>query len=533
MSGGVKRIEAKSEPRARAPLAKYVALTVFGAFIAYYGLLCFRHVGWGGDFQVYCAAVARLHVNLRNPLHEAMAVPGSQSTAYTVYLVAVAAVGRLLGASPYRTLEWAGLLNLLLFAGSTAFFFRRHSIHARWWLSAACFIFATLFLRWLHFGWSSETSLATFQYIQPYPSTVGWSLALFCFALMDDGTARVAAWRTIALGLLLAALLLTHVLTASWAIGILGLHALWLSTATRRWQPLARLTLALALALVLAAVWPYAPFFSQGSMVGTKEPSQFGGWPFHDFPNLYALGLPCFAYLIWRLRRHAFWLAGMLATLCVLLLFRQLGFTFGNRYAFFAAFFVQFAVAEVMPLGIFGLVGPLSELPVDRRWANLDRVACAALVGVVLVAWLPSPMFTQVRAQSGYGRLLSPAALLRLPSPEDEYYAQFASLQPFLARGDLVLTPITRSTFDLASVTGASVVLSPNALQVPDKVARQRDVARFFNRKSSAAERSAIVQRLTPTKLLLRKSDFALRGPLSAQFGPALYAGHDYALWQL
>src|SRR5690606_12103806 len=128
----------------------------------------------------------RLYRDYLHPAHEAMDAPGTQSPMYTAYLVVVAGLGRIFGATPYRALEVAGLLNCFVYAGALLYLCSRHSLHRRWWLSAACLLYATLFLRWLHFGWPSETSLTNFQFMQPFPSTAGWSLAFISFGLMED-----------------------------------------------------------------------------------------------------------------------------------------------------------------------------------------------------------------------------------------------------------------------------------------------------------------------------------------------------------
>src|SRR5690606_8591070 len=102
---------------------------------------------------------------------------------------------------------------------------------------------------------------------------------------------------------------------------------------------------ALAAALATASAWPYSPFFGQSSMSNVPEGSPFGAAPLADFPTAYALALPCFVYLAVRLRRHAFWLLALLATLAALQLWRHRGFTFGNRYSFFAASCAHFVIA--------------------------------------------------------------------------------------------------------------------------------------------------------------------------------------------
>jgi len=520
-----------SEPPLRGPVARWVSWTVAGLFLAYYGLLCFRHEGWGGDFQMYAAGISQLYRNFWQPLHEAMNVPGAESTIYTFYLVVIAAFGKLCGATPYRVLEIAGLANLLLLAVGAGYFFSRHSLHRRWWLGAACFIFATLCLRWLHFGWSSEISLTNLQYIQPYPSTLGWALAFFSFGLMQDLSRTGRAREVLMLGAVLGVSLLTHVLTASWVVGIVGLHAIWCAVARRQWRPLLLPLAAVAVALGLAAVWPYAPFFSQTSMSSVREPHDFGD-PLRDMPNLYALSLPCYAYLMLRLRRHTFWLLGMLVTWGALYVWHRVDFSFGYRYSFFAAFFAHFVVAEVMALGIFALLGPLSELAARRRWPALDRPLAVALLGLALVAWLPSPMLAKAHNQKNeFGRLTSPLALLRQASPLDEYYRKFGELRPYLSEADLVLIPVSRDVFDLASITGAQVISSPNALRVPDRGARQRDVSQFFDQTASDEEREEVVLRHQPTKVVVPRSHFALLDMLTRQYGRPTYQSADYALW--
>jgi hypothetical protein len=521
------------EPRLRAAIARWVSVAVFGTFLAYYGLLCFRHEGWGGDFQMYCAGISQLYRDFWHPLHEAMDVPGSQSTMYTVYLVFIAGVGKLFGATPYRVLEVAGIGNLFVLGAAALYLFSRHSLHRRWWLAAACFIFATLFLRWLHFGWSSEISLTNLQYIQPFPSTLAWSLAFLAFGLMEDLSRKGRVWDAVALSLVLAVSLLTHLITASWVVGIVGLHAIWAAATRRRWRVLYMPLGAIVMAFGLAAIWPYAPLFSQLSMSSVREPHDFGD-PLKDMPNLYAVALPCYVYLILRLRRHAFWLLGLLATFGALLVWRQVGLSFGSRYSFFVGFFAHFAVAEVMALGVFALLGPLTELAAKRRWSRLDRAFVVAMLGLALVAWLPSPMRAKACNTKGqYGALSTPLALLRQESPLDEYYRGFSELRPYLSEADLVLIPVSRDVFDLASITGARVISAPNAHQVPDRGERQRDVSQFFDPMASDEEREDVVQRRQPTKVILPGSHFQVLDLLTRQYGQPRYRSAEYALWDL
>lgn len=518
-----------AEPRGRKLAALALAFGVFSAFLAYYGLLCL-FPQWGGDFQMYCAGISRLYRDMLHPLHEAIAVPGEQSTVYTPFLVLLALLGKAVGATPFRVLQAAGLFNLVLLSVGACFLFSRISIHRRWELPAACFIFTTLCLRWLHFGWSSETSLTNLQYIQPYPSTLAWALAFIAFGLLEGLRRKPRLSELSALIAVLAMLITTHVLTASWVIGIAGLYALCAAVQGRSVKPLAWAVGALCLSLLPAVVWPYAPFFGQKSLGAVHEGSHFGKAPWIEFPNLYGLGIVCFAFLWFRFRRHAFWALGLLATLAALLVWRKIGFSFGNRYAFFAAFFPQLVIAEVMALGVFALVGPLTELRADRQFARWDRPVLVALLVLACTVWLPSPMLARAGQTKDWGTLWSPASIIQRPSAHEVYYRQFAEIEPYLSPTDVVLTPVSRAVFDLASITGVGVVSAPNALSVPDRDARARNVHWFFHPNALPEHRKEIARQYGVTQLVVPRYQFALLGTLTESFGEPSYRSARYAV---
>jgi hypothetical protein len=150
---------------------------------------------------------------------------------------------------------------------------------------------------------------------------------------------------------------------------------------------------------------------------------------------------------------------------------------------------------------------------------------------VALLAWLPSPKLKKARQTVEFGTLRSPLAILRSPSPLEAYYARFSELRPYLSDADLVLFPVSRDSFDLASITGVQVISSPNALQVPDRWARERDVAQFFDPTASPEERDEVITRHHPTKLVLPANRFRLLDELTQQYGPPLFQNPRYAVW--
>jgi hypothetical protein len=266
-------------------------------------------------------------------------------------------------------------------------------------------------------------------------------------------------------------------------------------------------------------------------MTAINEGSTFGHSPFVDFPTLYALAVPCAIYLMARFDKHGFWVLALLATLGALAAWRLVGISFGNRYAFFAAFFAQFLVAEVMALGVLALVREPSELAPDRPWRWLDRPFSIGVLAVACLVWLPSPMIRQARKTGELGALPSPGELFDRPSPHDAYYDRFAALRPLVSRRDVVMMPHSRTVFDFASITGARVVSSPNAHQILDRNLRASDVARFFEDDTDRDVRVHMVDYYRVTKVLVPKDHFELAPALVEIFGEPVYQSDEYALW--
>jgi hypothetical protein len=523
----------------RAFVAGVVSATIFLGFIGYYGLVCIRP-DWGGDFQLYCAGIARLYRDLLHPLHEAIDVPSSQSTLYTPGLVGLALIGKLMGVTPFGVLQIAGIFNLVLFAAGACFLFSRVSIHREWWLAAACFLLVTLLLRWHHFGWASELSLTNLQYIQPYAGTFAWGLAFIAFGLLEDLRTRGRWIELVALTAILSLLLSIHMFTASWVIGVTGLFATGVSIRQRSVRPLAWAAAAVSLAFVPALLWPYAPFMDQFGdtplvrsirFINSGEP--WAKAPLASFPTLYAVGVPCFAYVWWRLRRHGFWFVALVASVAMVLLLRQLGQSQVSRYAALVVFFPQFIVAEVATLGILALLGPLRELPPERRFPSCDRPLSIAVLSVAAFSWLVSPMGAVARRGEGYGRLLSIRALLRRRSAQDAYYHEFSDVATFVNAADVVMMPVSRAVLDFASITGASVVATPLAMRVIDGNERFHAVARFFDKQTDGDARLSIARQYGATKILLPSSAFQLLPALTETFGDPISKGQDRALFSI
>ncbi len=385
----------------RRSLILYTGLAVF---VIYYGIHAFR-LPMFGDFPVYLAAVHALYVDPWLPAHETMAVQGANSVWYSPYTVLVAIAGKMLQVSPYRALLLAGVANLLLYAGAIVFFFRTFASRPTSPWPPLLFLAVTLFLRSENYEWSSETSYQTLRFIQAYPSFLGWPLALIAFALVERVVRRTHGLATLAtLTLLIAFLLLSHLITASWVIGIVGLRGLYAVAAAWRLASrqgqigsttalresaatFGKILAALVAAVCLSLLWPYYSLLQLGSFGTVAEGAPFGSQPFHFMLAVYALGLVAAIPAI-RAGRHLFWIVAFLATMGAWAAFRLAGLNYGDRYVFFMAFFPQVMIADAASLAIESVFRKTPNGN-QKRLARMGAgIYLAALVAAII--WAPS-----------------------------------------------------------------------------------------------------------------------------------------------
>jgi hypothetical protein len=516
-------------PRSAAAEA-VLGLSAMILFVVYFGVHCFRYP-MVGDFGRHCASVASLYRNFLHPLHEAMPVPGTQSEVHTPYIVAVAAFGRALGGTPYRALQLAGVANLVFYAWSIWFFFRTFSVLRRSWVAPAAFLLVSLFLRNRLFWWASETSFASVRWISSYPSFFAWGCALTAFALAERFFRRPRALPLLGIGFLVWVLLLSHNLTATWMIGILGLRGIWGLLADRSAvKSAAALGFAVAAGVLLTLLWPYFDILRSPGLLKIPEGSEFGDHPFQDMAGLYAVALPAAAGLL-VLRRHGFWIAAFAATFLALQVFRALGFEYGNRYAFFQAFFAQAFVAEAVGLAAAALRRDREELPAKLSNSPLLRSGFVLLGAVALGLTATAPV---VREERRDGRpLLSFRELFDLPPTHGAYYARLGEVGNRLKESDVVMMPVEHAAWDVASITGARVVASLFAYRVPDFPARALAVHRFFAPEADRRWREEILRRYGVTKVLLTPTVADRARDLRGFLGPAVARTASFALFEV
>ncbi len=508
-----------------------ILYTGLAGFVIYYGIHAFRYP-WEGDIHAYLAVVHALYVDPWLPGHEAIAVEGAYSVMYTPYMVLIAITGKILQVSPYRALQLAGVANLLLYAGAIVLFFRTFASNPKSPWPPLIFLAVTLFLRSESHGWSSETSHHTMRLIQAYPSLLGWALALVAFVLAErvvHGTHGRAT--LVALTLLIAFLLLSHTITATWVVGIVGLRGLYAATvvwylASRQGEigsssapretvmNAGKILAAIVAAVCLSLLWPYYSLFLLASFGAIAENAPFGARPIHIMPAVYALGLLAAIPAI-KAGRHLFWIAAFVATTGAWAVFRFADIHYGDRYVFFMAFFPQLMIADAASLAIERI---WHQVP-TRNESRLAQIAAGMYLVALGIAILRAP------AMQGHWRDLvtNPAALWRGQATEQAFYNQWEPLRAALKPGDVVMMPTVRAGNDIAAVTGARIVAVPYAASVPDLPARTASIERFFSKGASAETRLSELKRWQANKIVLVGPALKLAPEIEALCGNPLW----------
>ena len=110
----------------RSRVQALILWTGLAGFVVVFGSYGFI-APWDGDFNVYIAAVHALYRNLWQPSDVSLGVPTGNAQIYSPYLILVALTGKLLGVTPYRALQFAGIVNIALYAAAVTAFCRRFS----------------------------------------------------------------------------------------------------------------------------------------------------------------------------------------------------------------------------------------------------------------------------------------------------------------------------------------------------------------------------------------------------------------------
>ena len=255
---------------------------------------------WIADFWEHSAVVRELATNPFSPKHPQLLLEAPHAF-YSPYLLTVACISRLTGASAVTTLAVVGIVNLvLLLFGLRVFLAMFMPAHA----GAASFytlLFTLVLWGEAAWGYSGFFHLRVLGYVLPYPSTFAMActliaLPMYLFSIRKGNLSRLIPVLAIAV-----IVLLTHPHT--FVFLAIGLVAITVGERNATMQDYARLAGLFILTCLIAAIWPYYPFFklilSESVVYHSWNRIMYEGFIGRIFPSL--IGIPL---LLLRLRSN-------------------------------------------------------------------------------------------------------------------------------------------------------------------------------------------------------------------------------------
>ncbi len=505
------------------------ACVTYVAFVLYVGLACFKET-WGGDHALYLAALHSLYIDFLSPAHETLPISGRDSHLFSPYIVAVAAVGRVLGMSEYSALQYAGAFNLVCFVGSVFYFFRSFSLVQRSWFPPTIFLLVSTLLVDRYYHWSSELFIRSIVTNQPYPSFLAWAVALASFAFANDFLKDDETWKIVGVAALIWFVLLTHPLTGSWIIGSLGVLGITAFAQGRSKKRVLAMYAGVLLGALTTFGWPYMNLVDLiGNAVVIEENPPFLDEPFETFGSMYLFSIPCAVVLLYA-RKHLFLVLGFWSTFIAYLFFaRFLEVEFAGRYIFFQAFFVQVAIAEIVSLGLLRTLRPemmrylgLMTAPQTQKIALV--FSCLVIVAAILSAG--------VRDAVARHRIKSPWTLIQAASAHDAYHARFLEWRQFIAEGDLLIAPIDSPNEVIVAGTGGRVVANRHAHGAADYNERIQNVRLFFAQDTTFSEREQLIRTYDVRWILLYYPEPQSLETFGVQFGFPVLRTEEWTLFR-
>jgi hypothetical protein len=429
------------------------------------------HAPISGDFGQNAAAVERISENWRHPANPVIKEPGRGSPYFSPYLVALGLAAKVTGITAWLALRWCGLVNLAVLVAGVGVYAR--TLSRRPLAPVYALLAFTLLWGWQPELWSGFCGLASLTQVAPYPSTFAVGLTFLLWAWTDRVVRRGGGWWAHAgLGALGGLLLLIHPITAlaaatGVAATVVGRQRTWTRRTAAVW------TLTLAVALGVAAAWPYFDVFA---LAGDTTVDAVHRKLYEQLLPWYSLGLVGLPALVWRARRR--WrdpLVLMFGADCVIAAYGWISghYTYGRVFALL-----------LVPLQ-FALAVELAEIP---PWTRLRKVLVplgAAALGVAFTAqaW----------------------AVLPLPLNRPEPWNDYRWVADRVPAGAVLLTNGYQPSHVLPAYGIYTVwpAWPDPSTTVADRNRRSVAVSSFFSPSTSPAARRAVVHRYGVQWLLL------------------------------
>ncbi|MZD09829.1 hypothetical protein GTW43_32815 [Streptomyces sp. SID5785] len=454
---------------------------VFGGLFWLVMTLAYWRVPMCCDFGQHAAVVERLRASLLHPRHPMADLPGAGSPYYSPYALSQGVLARLTGLTGWEVVKLAGPANLLVLLTGLDRFVR--ALTPRQWAPVLALLFMTVLWGTRTAWWSGYLGLLSMTGNLGYPSTCAIGLTFWAWGWALGLRRRAGRWWEYpAFGVLVAAILLTHPITAvATLIGtvcvLAGTGPSPSAAAPRNAAgPLTGWTTAALACAAATLTWPY---YSVTALVGNTSLDGIHRQLYTEMPAkfwLAFLGLPVLWARFRRAPRDPLVLMFALDALVVAYGWLSGHYTYG-RILGLSLVPLQFSLA-------IALAAP-------RPWHRTRRtLGLAAAAGALLG-------FLSVQAGAVVPRYFA-------QPPDWPAYTWAAQHVP---PGDVVLTDSYQATRSLPAY-GPNLVAPAWPDPALDEAERQRRLAavrEYLSPRSTRPERTALARRYGVHWLLLGK----------------------------
>ncbi|MFD9859873.1 hypothetical protein [Streptomyces alboflavus] len=455
---------------------------------------------WAGDLGIHAATIERLR---HDPLHpgDPLVDADVPSPYYSPWTVLLGCLAKATGAGAFGVLRFAAVVGLVLLLSGIWHFVRTLTKRRA---APPLAVLCVLFL-WgpALFAWSGFLGLNSLALTVSYPSTFALGLSFHLWACLRKALRAGSGWGVfLGLGVLWATVLLTHQFTG--VVASLGAAAMLLGS--RPWPSratLCRLGVGAALGLLVLAAWPYYSFFDLLGAGGDLE--QIHRSLYRDLLGRFGLAFLGVAALALRFRRDR---------RDPLVLFFALGavvFAAGGLSGHYswgrvlpAALIPAQVAAAVEVAAVVGAAGAAGAAravgtalaPLPTAPARSPRRVLAPALAPALACALTAALAVGAWAQAGtlgyvFPRGALPAAVAAKYRPP---WPGYRWITPWVRYGDVVMA----KTFPARQIPAyGAYTVAPGYPDffLPDEVAREDAVRRYFAPGTPRAERVEVLRR--------------------------------------
>ncbi len=467
----------------------WVLAAVLTVFYILTGFFYYQYIATH-DYWAYSASIKELSRHMASPSHPFISahVPCFWFSPYVFLLALFQKLG---GIDIFVVLNSAGIANLVILILGLYFFIKEY-------FSDGKFAFPVLLTMLFFWGrgwtWSGFFDLDILRNTLPYPYVLCFGLSLFCFFSAMKYLKNGRAIHLVFIVLASCFILLTHIITSSFCYLSLALFAIDRRDATSGRRALILATIPAS--LLLAALWPYYPFYKaillSGSLKSIFSPDSHEQLISSLGPILVAI--PVIAYYLVR-KKYLFMIAWFLVCAAVYLVSFLTNDPITQRYLFYAAFlmaiFISLAVRD------------------SYRCLNSDKSLFPRIVVCTYVFLLIAGIAYQgTKVARGYKGYVSLAKLLHNdPGVADningEFLQKYSFLKNIVKDGDVVMSD-TVTSWITPSFSGKTVSIWPHYDPfVTDGAQRYAETVAFFEEGAGSVSRRVLLYKYGVSYILI------------------------------